>query len=74
MNKKDANLYIKGSAESISNISERLKNIAQDILNYSGGIGCDSTDKFASEIIGAAGLLDYMAKCMTEYSEDAEGK
>jgi len=70
MNKKELAMYLKGNSESINNISERLRLIAYDILDYSGGLECDSTDTFARDIIGAAGLLDYMSRCMITLSKE----
>ena len=61
-------------AECIERLSKNLRKTAEELLEYSGGLDDSGTEAMARDIIGNAGLLDYLAGCFRHYEskEDAE--
>ena len=67
--------YLRGHSEILNNIARDIKVVAGDILNYHGGIGCDSaTGKYGFDLLGNAGLLEHIADYMLEHAASEEAK
>ena len=67
--------YLRGHSEILNNIAKDIKVVARDILDYHGGIGCDSTmDRYGVGLLGSVGILEYIADYMLEQAAGEEAK
>ena len=53
----------------LERLSSNFKKVADELIEYSGGLDDSSTEVFAKDIIGNAGLLDYLATCLRNYEK-----
>lgn len=59
-------------AECLERLSSNFKKTALELIEYSGGLDDTDTEIFAKDILGNAGLLDYLAKCLYSYEAKTE--
>jgi len=70
------NVWTTYQAGCLKRLSRNFKKTANELIEYSGGLDDTDTEVFAKDIIGNAGLLDYLADCLERYEskeDDSDG-
>lgn len=66
------NRFTTYQADCLKRLSRSFKKTATELIEYSGGLDDTDTEIFAKDIIGNAGLLDYLADCLEHYESEED--
>lgn len=66
------NTWTTYQAGCLKRLSNNFKEVAVKLIEYSGGLDDTETEIFAKDIIGNAGLLDYLVACLECYESNKD--